>query len=248
LSQGVGGAGGDTSGLAVKAQVFTAGGTPVGAEILVNSATADDQLLPQIAALSNGGFVVTWEDLSQGVGGANEDTSVDAVKAQVFAADGTEVGTEILVNTATFNNQFRPQITALSNGGFVVTWEDFSQGVGGATGDTTNGAVKAQVFAANGTPVGTEIQVNSATASVQDQQQITALSNGGFVVTWEDLSQGVGGAGGDTSGWAVKAQVFTAGGAGRNRDPRQQRDVRRPAATAYHGAVGRGLRGDVGRQ
>jgi hypothetical protein len=35
-------------------------------------------------------------------------------------------------------------------GGFVVTWDDYSQGVGGATGDTSEWAVKAQVFAADG--------------------------------------------------------------------------------------------------
>jgi hypothetical protein len=32
--------------------------------------------------------------------------------------------------------------------------------------------------------VGQEISVNSATADIQINQQITALSNGGFVVTW----------------------------------------------------------------
>jgi hypothetical protein len=33
------------------------------------------------------------------------------------------------------------------------------------------------------TPVGSEILVNTATAGFQGLQQITALSNGGFVVT-----------------------------------------------------------------
>jgi hypothetical protein len=212
-SQGVGGAGGDTSGLAVKAQVYAAGGAPVGAEILVNSATFGIQNGPQIAALSNGGFVVTWDDSSQGVGGAGADTDGLAVKAQVFAAGGTPVGTEIRVNSATAGDQYNPLITALSNGGFVVTWTDTSQGVGGTGGDTSSTAMKAQVFAAGGAPVGPEILVNSATVGDQDRQQITALSNGGFVVTWEDFSKGVGGTGGDTSGEAVKAQVFAAGGA-----------------------------------
>jgi hypothetical protein len=212
LSRGVGGAGGDTSGDAVKAQVFAAGGTPVGAEILVNTATANDQREPQITALSNGGFVVTWQDDSEGVGGTGGDSSGNAVKAQVYAADGTPVGAEIRVNSATFDTQYKPQITALPNGGFVVTWDDFSQGVGGAGGDTSGTAVKAQVFTAGGMPVGAEILVNSATAGDQSVAQITTLSNGGFVVTWKDDSAGIGGAGGDASGSALKAQVFTAGG------------------------------------
>ena len=207
------GPGGDNSGRAVKAQVFTAEGVAVGSEILVNTATIADQNNEQVTALSNGGFVVTWGDSSQGAGGASGDASSRAVKAQVFAADGTAVGGEILVNTATANGQDPPEIMALSNGGFVVTWKDLSQGVGGAGGDTSGTAVKAQVFAADGAAVGSEILVNTATYGTQDTSQITALSNGGFVVTWEDRSLGAGGAGGDTSDLAVKAQVFTAGGA-----------------------------------
>jgi hypothetical protein len=207
-SLGVGGATGDNSATAVKAQVFLAGGTRVGSELLVNTATAGSQFSQQIAALSNGGFVVTWSDQSLGAGGATGDSSDDAVKAQVFLADGTRVGSEIRVNTATLNEQTVPQIVALSDGGFVVTWRDLSLGVGGATGDISAHAVKAQAFLGDGTPVGSEVLVNSATASSQSAPQITALLNGGFVVTWSDSSLGVGGATGDSSNSAVKAQVF----------------------------------------
>src|SRR5437762_13872922 len=115
------------------------------------------------------------------------------------------IGQEILVNTATPGDQSEPQITALSNGGFVVTWRDFSQGVGGASGDTDGYAVKAQVFAPGGTPVGAEILVNSATANDQREPQIAALANGGFVVTWKDGSEGGGGAVGDAGSIAVEA-------------------------------------------
>ncbi|MFC4442183.1 Ig-like domain-containing protein, partial [Caulobacter henricii] len=211
-SAGVGGAGGDTSGSSVKAQLFSSNGSAFGGEFLVNTATQNNQSIPKIAALSNGGFVVTWTDASLGVGGASGDTSGPAIKAQVFAANGTAVGSELRVNTATTNIQESPQITALSNGGFVITWKDSSAGVGGAGGDTSNTAIKAQVFAANGTAVGSELLVNTATAGSQVTPDITALSNGGFVVTWTDSSAGVGGAGGDTSSTAVKAQVFAANG------------------------------------
>ncbi|ANV99328.1 hypothetical protein [Bradyrhizobium icense] len=203
FSWGVGGATGDASGGAIKAQVFAADGSPLGTEILVNSATVNDQQNPRITALSNGGFVVTWEDFSQGIGGATGDTSSIAVKAQVFTATGVPVGSEILVNTATLHEQNHQQITSLSNGGFVVTWGDFSMGQGGATGDASGGAIKAQIFTADGNPLGTEILVNSETLGHQDQPRITPLSNGGFVVTWGGF---------DGSETAVKAQVFTATG------------------------------------
>jgi hypothetical protein len=207
-SGGSGGATGDNSGFAVKAQVFTAAGVKTGSEILVNTATADYQDNPQITALSNGGFVVTWEDESWGNGGATGDSSSTAVKAQLFNAAGSKVGSEILVNTATLFNQDTPQITALPNGRFVVTWRDGSQGNGGTTGDSDY-AVKAQVFDAAGGKIGSEILVNTATANFQDNPQIAALPNGSFVVTWRDDSQSNGGATGDSSNYAIKAQVFS---------------------------------------
>jgi hypothetical protein len=51
-----------------------------------------------------------------------------------MATTVSKLGSEILVNTATAGSQSDQQITALSNGGFVVTWQDDSQGVGGTTG------------------------------------------------------------------------------------------------------------------
>lgn len=176
---------GDGSGYAVMAQMFAADGTKTGSNILVNTATAGDQAAAKMTALSNGGFVVTWQDQSHGVGGTGGDTSDSAIKAQVFDANGTRIGSEILVNTATSNSQIYPAITALSNGGYVVTWGDYSAGVGGATGNSDYEAVKAQVFAADGTRIGAEILVNTATAGQQNVPLVTGLANGGFVVTWE---------------------------------------------------------------
>jgi Ca2+-binding RTX toxin-like protein len=206
-SLGVGGATGDSDGWAVKAQVFTPAGDKTGSEILVNTTTVGNEENQKITALSNGGFVVTWNGANPG------DRSFAAINAQLFDAAGNKTGSEILVNTATESIQEFPQITDLANGGFVVTWTDWSQGVGGATGDSSERAVKAQVFTAAGDKIGSEILVNTATQSLQSGQRITGLTNGGFVVTWVDDSRGIGGATGDSDDWAIKAQVFTAAGA-----------------------------------
>ncbi|RVU15451.1 cadherin-like domain-containing protein [Methylobacterium oryzihabitans] len=192
--------GGDDSRWGIKAQVFNASGAKVGTEFLVNTQTANNQSVPTITGLSNGGFVVSWVDNS-GQGG---DASGTGIKAQVFDAGGTKVGTEFLVNTQTARDQSAPMITGLSNGGFVVSWVDNS----GQGGDASGTGIKAQLFAANGTRVGTEFLVNTRTADSQSQPTITGLSNGGFVVSWADNS----GQGGDASGTSIKAQVFDAGG------------------------------------
>jgi Ca2+-binding RTX toxin-like protein len=192
--------GGDTSGSAVRAQVFNADGSKSGGEILVNTLTTNGQHDPTITLLTDGRFVVAWTDFSA-TGG---DTSSGAVRAQVFNADGSQSGSELLGNTTTVGNQFDPSITALTEGRFVVAWTDFSA----TGGDTSSGAIRAQVFNANGSKSGTEFLVNTTTTSGQKQSSITALPDGRFVVVWTDESQ----TGGDTSLEAIRAQVFNPDG------------------------------------
>ncbi|WP_238272784.1 beta strand repeat-containing protein, partial [Methylobacterium cerastii] len=194
------GVGGDKSGSGIKAQVFNATGGTVGDEFLVNTATANDQLNSTVTGLSNGGFVVTWQDNSR----SGTDTSGYGIKAQLYGADGKAVGTEFLVNTETANSQSSPTVTGLSNGGFVVTWTDYSQ-----TGTDTSGyGVKAQIYKADGSTAGGEFLVNTATANDQSSSTVTGLANGGFVVTWLDNS----GVGGDSDGFGIKAQIYNADG------------------------------------
>ena len=122
----------------------------------------------------------------------------------IIMATVQRIGSEILVNTTTYSDQWYPQITALDGGGFVVTWRDFSQ----QNGDTSGTSVRAQVFEADGGKFGSEILVNTTTNNFQVSPQITALDGGGFVVTWADSSQ----QNGDTSSYSVRAQVFEADG------------------------------------
>ncbi|MEQ1670666.1 MAG: hypothetical protein ABL893_07405, partial [Hyphomicrobium sp.] len=56
------------------------------------------------------------------------------------------------------------------------------------------------------TPIGNDIQVNTTTANDQLYSSVTALADGGFVVTWTSLGQ-------DGSGWGIYGQRYTAAGA-----------------------------------
>ena len=206
-SAGVGGAGGDTSSSAIKAQLFTAGGARIGGEFLVNTTTQDTQLVGQVAALSNNGFVISWYDGFNGAAGPG------LIRAQAFAANGAKVGSEVLVNTTIPQwGVYSEQIGALPGGGFVVTWQSSQSRIegGGEIGSPIE--IRAQVFAANGAKVGSEILVNTATAKTQTDPHLAMLANGGFAITWKDDSQGVGGATGDGNLGAIKAQVFDSAG------------------------------------
>ena len=189
----------DASGTAVRAQLFTGPGVKTGIELQVNSAPAGDQRDPVVAVLADGRFVVAWEDASDSQG----DISGTGVLARIFNPDGSNSVGPFLVNTATTNNQGDPTITPLTDGRFVVTWEDASA----AAGDTFGSAVRLQVFNSNGTKSGPERVVNTTTIFDQFDPAIAALADGRFVVAWDDTSL----TGGDSS-QAVRAQIFNSSG------------------------------------
>ncbi len=183
----------------VKAQIYNANGVKVGGEFLVNTQTTDTQRFPEITSLANGNFVVTWEDYSSTVG----NSTIVKVKAQVFSADGAKLGGEFLVNTETDRYAGNPDITSLTNGGFAVTWFSDSTTFG------DNGqSIMARVFRADGTSTGAAFLVNTETTGLQWYPEITSLSNGNFVVVWQDHGRTLG----DVSGTSVKAQIYNANG------------------------------------
>ncbi|MCO6187036.1 tandem-95 repeat protein, partial [Rhizobium sp. L1K21] len=185
----------DTSATSIKAQIFDANGDAVGSEFLVNSVTYSYQYKPTITALSDGGFVITWESTD-----LIEDKSSGGIKAQIYDANGDAVGSEFLVNTRTSSEQSEPTITALSNGGFVITWQSYD------TTDTSSTGIEAQIFDANGDAVGSEFLVNSVTKGSQIHPTITALSDGGFVITWNSVATM------DIASSDIKAQMYDADG------------------------------------
>ena len=151
-------------------------------ETLVNTFTANDQTMPAIAVLADGGWVVAWaSDLQDGSG--------YGVYFQRYDKDGAAVGVETLANTTTTGSQISPVVTGLADGGFVIAWADSA-----ADGDSYG--IFQQRFDENASKLGAEIQVNTYTTLAQSEPAITALSGGGWVVSWESASQ-------DTSSYGV---------------------------------------------
>src|SRR5262249_45200669 len=105
--------------------------TPFGANVVsptfVDGAANSpaDEALPHVAALADGGFVVSWFD---SVSAAN----LPGIRAAVYDANGGLVQGNIIVN------EFSPiplagfevpnDVTALPDGGFIVAWEDPTMG------------------------------------------------------------------------------------------------------------------------
>jgi hypothetical protein len=164
---------GDSTG--IFQQRFAANGDAVGPETLVNSYTTNDQVYPSTAALSDGGWVVTWWHSGTGV----DDIGIFQ---QRYSANGDMLGSETLVNSYTTGSQAYPQTTGLADGGWLVTW------IGEGTDDS--GGIFQQRYAANGHTVGSETLVNSYTTGSQTLTTATKLIDGGWVVTWQGEGTG----------------------------------------------------------
>lgn len=189
--------GGDGDSLSVKAQLYSADADELTPAFVVNTSTTGQQSQTHAAPLSNGGFVVTWLDYNGSVGS----TPVNKLKAQIFNASGQKVGTEFVVKDSPGFLQSPGSVTGLANGSFVIVW---SEGNTGSTQDEAYG----QVFDATGNRVGTPLTLATNTAGRQVAPYVTTLPNGHFVAAWGDNSATLG----DTDGWAIKAQAFTANG------------------------------------
>ena len=170
-------------------QRYDANGNQAGSEFGINSTVSDSQDNAEVAALEGGGFVVVW---------SGPDGSGYGVSGQRYDANGNTVGGEFQVNTTTTDYQDTAQITALSDGGFVVVWESYLQ-------DGSSNGTYGQRYDANGNAVNSEFQINTTTAGDQGDPSIGALADGGFLVVWESSNQ-------DGSGRGIYAQQYDSNG------------------------------------
>ena len=96
-------------------------------------------------------------------------------------------GVDFLVNTNTTGTQNDPVITQLANGNVLITWVDLDNTIGSVGGAAVGTDVIGRIFDPLGNPVTGEIRLN-VFYNIDDEQdpEITALANGGFMVVYED--------------------------------------------------------------
>ena len=209
----------------------TASGALLGQEVTVTTDPAMSSQFPSVAALDDGGFVVTWASLhSDGVDGPRYDIygqQFDASGATPVAVAGgpfqvTDAGsftnnlsvsvsalpnegfviawqggdsanpnnifakvysggneTAVAVTQTENASEFRPTVTTLEDGTFVVVWH--------STDEFLHSVVYGQHYAANGAAIGNEPFLISDAGS-NSFASVSALTNGGFVVTWQSTN------------------------------------------------------------
>ena len=166
----------DGDGEGIAQRLYDSEGQPRTSDILVNMTVAGTQQYPSVAALSGGGHVVVWED-------AAADGSLNGVMGRIYESNGDPRTGEMVLNNATANSQDTADVVGLVNSTrWVAVWENISAS---SLGDSSGEAVVARVFDESGSPVTSDILVNTTTSQTQRDPRVAALSGGGFAVVWE---------------------------------------------------------------
>src|SRR5215218_10184246 len=129
--------------------------------------TAGAQTAPDVAALSDGGWVITWQD--------NDGVNDNDVLASIYNADSS-FRTGFIKANGGAGNDILPTVAPIT-GGFVLIW---SQSVAAADLD-----MFAQRYDLAGVPIGGVFDIDSI-GTISGNADAVGLPNGGFAVAFED--------------------------------------------------------------
>jgi hypothetical protein len=147
------------------ARRFNATGGALGDDFRVNLVNEGLLQHPVVAGLKNGGFVVIREVF------ASSDTDI---YGQRFNATGGRAGGDFRVNAVAAGYQLDPAVAGLSNGGFVVTWSEF-----------TTHFCKGRLYNPSGVAVGGNFTANSSVIPTDARSSVAPQLSGAFVVTYQ---------------------------------------------------------------
>jgi hypothetical protein len=167
---------GDQLGLAnsdIFFQRFDASGNKVGAVTQANVESGGGHYDADVAALSDGTFLVAWQ-------GADDDGN--GVFGRRFGADGTAIDTqEFAISQLRSGDQASADVTALANGGFAGAWVDTS---------ASGSAIEMRILAGG---AGTLATIQSGTQTVTAGDATLGLGHLLAAVSGESKVSGLGG-------------------------------------------------------
>ena len=191
---------GSPSATYVAAQRYNAAGQRVGGEQLIDGIDGCSSADARVTTLRDGGYVVVWAFDDE-----DDILTVDTmIYARVYNANGTARTDAIRVDTAPSAAASMPDVAALGDGGFRVSWANENAG---ATFDD----IHSRSFTAGGVPRTADTQTNTViTAFDQLNPRSCTLNNGNSVTVWSSEATYPNGGGGDCD---IRATIYAPGGA-----------------------------------
>lgn len=155
-------------------------GTPVGADFLVNTTTAEFQWRPVATATAQGKVFLAWESWDGGDGDGVGLRGVvldplDQTPEPDFLINPVAIGSGIYAGQC---NQSQVSLSALSDGRVFALWTSYD----GSDGDGY--AIRGRYFGGDGAALGDDFVVNSTALGGQYEPQATELSDGRILVTF----------------------------------------------------------------
>ena len=145
-----------------------------------DTGSAEEHNPRSMAMDHDGDFAVVWQSTGQD---DPSDSDGRGVYVRMFDRNNEPLTGEILVNTTTVGDQWRPQIAMDSDGEFVVVWQAEGQDPDGTSG------IYARRFSSVGRPLGGEFRVNSIYTGAQARPAAAMDDPGNFVVVWATQGQ-----------------------------------------------------------
>jgi VCBS repeat-containing protein len=134
--------------------------------------------------LSNSGFVFDWPNITTLSDGSFALTFLDqattnSVISYVYSAQGTFLGGGPAMPLASLQAEYSPDLAALAgSGGYALAWTEFVM-----VGNFFEPVIYSAVYDARGNQLTTPAEASGGTIG-DDIPEVTALPNGGYVLTW----------------------------------------------------------------
>jgi hypothetical protein len=145
---------------------------------------------PSLAALKQGGYVLSWGEINDG-----NVYAATSASGEAFVVNGDGYAASLATAAPL------PHVTTLANGNFVIAWDSYVNApLGFASSD-----IFFQMYDYAGHALGGPVQANVDGGAGRYDAAVTALSDGGFVVAWQSEA-------GDYDGSGIFGRRFGADG------------------------------------
>ena len=145
-----------------------------GTEYAIVGSLLGDQVHPDVAVNTNGGFVVWQDNITDGNGWG--------VSAMQLNPTLSGSGSSFRVNVQGANDQENPRVALLPGGGAAFVWQGGVEGL--------NQHIYARFLSAAGTWLTTtDVLVNTFTNNFQQNPAVATLTNGNVIVVWASFDE-----------------------------------------------------------
>lgn len=188
----------DNERIAIVFKRFDSQGSPLmSMEEQVNTRKICDQKNPDIAAQSDGSFVIVWEHLEDPEKCSSAQTLASDITARIYDNSGNALTEEIILSQNTSGNQ-NLGITRDYHSGFVAIWQ------ADASSTDSSDEIYGRRLLNTGTLNGDMFKVNTNTDSFQVFPAIAAAPDGVLFAAWGSWS-------GDGNGTSIRARQLKVG-------------------------------------